>query len=210
MLGESLCSPRRRRQLVLAARDSWLSPQAKRCQSNKHYNSLAHASAAQQVHSQGSNGGLHMQSPPLQLDLTQGRLGANRRPAALSFLLVLAVSIPFAAASAASAIFTDTGTYIGVPSPSAAGVDAFYGIRYAAPPEGALRWTPPQPPAVPTGPMVAAVPGPACPQPASTAPLPQSEDCLFLNVYVPAHERTHSERPVFEWIHGGALITGSG
>jgi len=149
-----------------------------------------------------------MKSAPHQLDLAQGRHGASRRLAASSFLLALAVS--FAATSAASTVVTDTGTFIGVPSPSGAGVDAFFGIRYAAPPEGALRWTPPQPPAVPTGPVVAAVPGPACPQPASTAPLPQSEDCLFLNVYVPAHEQVHSKLPVFVWIHGGALITGTG
>jgi para-nitrobenzyl esterase len=149
-----------------------------------------------------------MESAPHQLDLARGRHGASRRLAALSFLLALAVS--FTATGAASTVVTDTGTFIGVPSPSGAGVDAFFGIRYAAPPEGALRWTPPQPPAVPTGPVVAAVPGPACPQPASTAPLPQSEDCLFLNVYVPAHERVHSKLPVFVWIHGGALITGTG
>jgi hypothetical protein len=114
----------------------------------------------------------------------------------LSFLLILAVSMPFAAAGAVAAVVTDTGAFTGVPSPSAAGVDVFFGIRYAAAPEGALRWTPPQPPAVPAGSVVAATPGPACPQPASTAPLPQSEDCLFLNVYVPANEGTHAKRPV--------------
>jgi para-nitrobenzyl esterase len=151
-----------------------------------------------------------MKSAPHQLDLAPGGRSASRRPAALSFLLALAVSIPFPATSAASTVATDTGSFIGVPSPSEAGVDVFFGISYAAPPEGALRWTPPQPPAVPTGPMVAAIPGPACPQPASTAPLPQSEDCLFLNVYVPAGEPSDSKRPVFVWIHGGALITGTG
>ena len=129
----------------------------------------------------------------------------------LSFLLILAVSMPFAAAAAAvPAVVTDTGTFTGVPSPSAAGVDVFFGIRYAAAPVGALRWTPPQPPAMPVGSVLAAVPGPACPQPASTAPLPQSEDCLFLNVYVPADEGTHPKHPVFVWIHGGALVTGTG
>src|SRR3984957_6727144 len=151
-----------------------------------------------------------MKSAPHPLDLAPGRHGASQRPAALSFLLALAVSIPFAAPSVASTVVTDTGTFIGVPAPSGAGADVFLGIRYAAPPEGALRWTPPQRPAVPTGPVVAAIPGPACPQPASTAPLPQSEDCLFLNVYVPPHERADSKRPVFVWIHGGALITGTG
>src|SRR5260221_11021381 len=116
------------------------------------------------------------------LDLAPGRYGASQRLAALSSLLALAVSIPFAATSAASIVVTDTGTFIGVPAPSG-GVDVFLGIRYAAPPEGALRWTSPQPPSVPTGPVVAATPGPACPQPASTAPLPRSGDFLFLDVY---------------------------
>ncbi len=151
-----------------------------------------------------------MESAPHQLDVAAGRHGASQHHAALGFLLALAVSIPFAATSAASTVVTDTGTFIGTPSPSGAGVDVFFGIRYAAPPEGALRWTPPQPPAVPAGPVVAAIPGPACPQPASTAPLPQSEDCLYLNVYVPTHEGMHSKLPVFVWIHGGALITGTG
>jgi para-nitrobenzyl esterase len=57
---------------------------------------------------------------------------------------------------------------------------------------------------------VADIPGPACPQAASTAPLTQSEDCLFLNVYVPKNRDAHSKLPVFLWIHGGALVTGSG
>jgi para-nitrobenzyl esterase len=144
------------------------------------------------------------------LDSAPGRHGASRHPAALSFVLALLVCIPFPAANAASTVVTDTGSFIGVPSPSKAGVDVFFGIRYAAPPEGALRWTPPHPPAVPIGTVVAAIPGPACPQPASTAPLPQSEDCLFLNVYVPAGEPADAKRPVFVWIHGGALITGTG
>ncbi|MGB6309909.1 MAG: carboxylesterase family protein, partial [Steroidobacteraceae bacterium] len=93
-----------------------------------------------------------MKSAPHQLDSAQARRGASQRPAALSCLLALALGIPFAAPSAASTVVTDTGTFIGVPSAGGAGVDAFFGIRYAAPPEGALRWTPPQPPALPTGP----------------------------------------------------------
>ena len=151
-----------------------------------------------------------MKSAPSKRRWALGRLGARRRSAALSLLLTLAASVPLAAASATQTVVTDTGTFIGVPSPSAAGVDVFFGIRYAAAPEGALRWTPPRSPTAPTAPVVAATPGPACPQPASTAPLPQSEDCLFLNVYVPALAGAHAKRPVFVWIHGGALITGTG
>ena len=151
-----------------------------------------------------------MKSAPHSPRLTSKRADANRHSAASGLLLILLASMPLAKASAASTVVTDTGTFIGVPSPSAAGAEVFFGIRYAAAPEGALRWTPPRPPAVPTAPVVADIPGPACPQPASTAPLAQSEDCLFLNVYVPTQESAHAKRPVFVWIHGGALITGSG
>src|ERR1700676_5635459 len=113
-----------------------------------------------------------MKSAPHQLDLSAARHGASLRRAALSILLALAVSMPFVPASAAPTVVTDTGSFIGIPSPSAAGVDVFFGIRYAAPPEGALRWTPPQPPAVPAGPVVAAIPGAAFPQAGHPPPVP--------------------------------------
>jgi para-nitrobenzyl esterase len=128
-------------------------------------------------------------------------------------VLTLAALFLVAAFQTASAqtVVTDTGTFTGVPSPSdPAAVDVFFGIRYAAAPEGTARWTPPQPPTPPPGTVLAELPGPACPQAGSTAPLPQSEDCLFLNVYVPLTATPHSKLPVFFWIHGGALVTGTG
>jgi para-nitrobenzyl esterase len=129
---------------------------------------------------------------------------------ALFTLGALFLAAAFATASAQTVV-TDTGTFTGVPSPSdPAAVDVFFGIRYAAAPEGAARWTPPQPPTPPTGTVVAELPGAACPQAGSTAPLLQSEDCLFLNVYVPATAKPDSKLPVFLWIHGGALVTGTG
>src|ERR1700683_269131 len=135
--------------------------------------------------------------------------------AALSRKVLLALATLFLAASVATAsaqtVVTDTGTFTGIPSPSdPAAVDVFFGIRYALAPEGAARWTPPQPPIPPTGTVLADIPGPACPQAGSTAPLPQSEDCLFLNVYVTVTARAPSKLPVFFWIHGGALVTGTG
>src|SRR5580692_1731406 len=128
----------------------------------------------------------------------------------LVILMLAAAVMSVAAADAAPTVTTTTGTFTGVPSPSLAGVDVFFGIRYAAAPVGALRWTPPQAPSSSAGTTVAAFPGPACPQAQSTAPLPQSEDCLFLNVYVPATANSYSRLPVFFWIHGGALVSGTG
>jgi para-nitrobenzyl esterase len=129
-----------------------------------------------------------------------------------SFKLALAIvlAMPFTAAMAASTIVTDTGTFTGARSPSSSNVDVFYGIRYAAAPEGALRWQPPQAPPMPGGTVRASSPGAACPQSFSTAPVAQSEDCLFLNVWVPAKTLPGSKLPVFFWIHGGALIFGTG
>ncbi|KAH0520551.1 Pyrethroid hydrolase Ces2e [Microtus ochrogaster] len=39
-------------------------------------------------------------------------------------------------------------------------------------------------------------------------PISMSEDCLYLNVYTPAHAREGSNLPVMVWIHGGALVIG--
>ena len=137
---------------------------------------------------------------------------SNYAPSRKVFLALAALFLIAAVATAsAQTVVTDTGTFIGVPSPSdPTAVDVFFGIRYAAAPEGAARWTPPQPPTSPAGPVLADFPGPACPQAGSTAPLPQSEDCLFLDVYAPATATPHSKLPVFLWIHGGALVSGTG
>ncbi|KAM6177265.1 pyrethroid hydrolase Ces2e-like [Erethizon dorsatum] len=39
-------------------------------------------------------------------------------------------------------------------------------------------------------------------------PIPMSEDCLYLNIYTPAHAREESSLPVMVWIHGGGLVVG--
>jgi para-nitrobenzyl esterase len=49
--------------------------------------------------------------------------------------------------------------------------------------------------------------GPACPQTGETY-RPQSEDCLFLNVWTPDIDRP-AKRPVMVYFHGGAYSTGS-
>ena len=44
--------------------------------------------------------------------------------------------------------------------------------------------------------------------PVSDPPQPQSEDCLYLNVWTPGLD--DAARPVMVWIHGGAFTIGSG
>jgi para-nitrobenzyl esterase len=90
----------------------------------------------------------------------------------------------------------------------AGSTDEFLGILYAAPPVGPLRWRPPHAPAHWRGIRSATTFAPHCPQPATLfGRASTSENCLFLNVYEPAH---HSGRPlpVMVWIHGGALVAG--
>jgi para-nitrobenzyl esterase len=87
----------------------------------------------------------------------------------------------------------------------------FLGIPYAQPPVGALRWAAPQPASHWAGVRDATTAGNACPQvqvPGVTPPI--SEDCLFVNVTTPLHERPGARLPVMVWWHGGGFTTGAG
>ena len=89
----------------------------------------------------------------------------------------------------------------------------FKGVPYAAPPVGALRWRPPRPVKPWDGVKITRKPCAWCPQPKSIAFArktgPQSEDCLYLNIWTMAKD-TEEKRPVMVWIHGGGSTTGSG
>ncbi|MEC3839905.1 carboxylesterase/lipase family protein [Bacillus amyloliquefaciens] len=95
------------------------------------------------------------------------------------------------------------------------GVRTWKGIPYAKPPVGELRFKAPEPPAPWDGVKNADSFGPVCPQPADLLSMsfsgdvpPQSEDCLYLNVFAPDSEG--GKRPVMVWIHGGAFFLGAG
>ncbi|WP_158818905.1 carboxylesterase/lipase family protein [Methylocapsa sp. S129] len=104
---------------------------------------------------------------------------------------------------------------------SADGAVAHYlGVPFAAAPIAGLRWRPPQAVAPWQGVLETIHAAPACPQP---LPPPgsfyqneffrtserQSEDCLYLNVWTPAHGRDE-KLPVMVWFYGGGFVQGSG
>jgi len=104
----------------------------------------------------------------------------------------------------------DTGVVQGAPEN---GITAFRGIPYAAPPLGNLRWRAPQPAAKWTGVRAATEYGADCAQlpfPSDAAPLGTStnEDCLYVNVWTPAH-KAKEKLPVMVWIYGGGYVAGT-
>ena len=96
------------------------------------------------------------------------------------------------------------------------GLKQYHGIPYAAPPTEGLRWAPPAPVLPWQGVRPALEAGPACMQPAGQGGsfygaegVVMDEDCLTLNVWTRASHESEAV-PVMVWIHGGALVTGSG
>jgi carboxylesterase type B len=119
-----------------------------------------------------------------------------------------------------------SGTIVGS---SALGVDSFQGIPFAQPPVGQLRLKPPQPLTSSLGTFDATGNAKACPQMFASdnsseflqqvlstvqntqlfqAVIPQSEDCLTVNVYRPTGATSSSKLPVMFWIFGGGFELG--
>ncbi|XP_049778175.1 cholinesterase-like [Schistocerca cancellata] len=83
---------------------------------------------------------------------------------------------------------------------------AFLGIPYAQPPLGELRFQPPQAASGWEGVRNATQYGSDCVQETGEG----SEDCLYLNVYVPGLPQEGSGLPVLFYVHGGGFVRGSG
>jgi len=119
-------------------------------------------------------------------------------------VLVLCQACAWPAISCAQNVVSiDTGRIQGI---TQGGVTSFKGIPFAAPPVGRLRWRPPQPAAKWSGVRPAVQFGHDCMQVPSIFSNSPAEDCLFVNVWTPAH---HGENlPVMVWIYGGAWVVG--
>ena len=97
----------------------------------------------------------------------------------------------------------------------------FKGVPYAQPPVGNLRFAPPQSKKgwIGVRPVKTFAPkafqeditreGFYAKEFYSGEPEHMSEDCLYLNIWTPT-EKTEEKLPVLMWIHGGALMHGSG
>lgn len=115
-------------------------------------------------------------------------------------------------------IGTPLGELVGETVVSDNDIIAFKGIPYALPPIGELRWAPPKEAGKWSGVRVAKAYSPACMQqlyplgtsgPGAGAYLQQSEDCLYLNVFISRTTlRSKEKRPVLFYIHGGGRRIG--
>jgi len=145
------------------------------------------------------------------------------RPILLALALLLSAcathpgkvpSVRFASDAERVLATTNDGVVRGV---EGAGVRAFLGVPFAAPPTGDLRWRAPQPVRGWSGVRGATRTGSDCTQALGRKAIlggggglvVGSEDCLYLNVYAPAGQ-TAAARPVMVYLHGGAFTIGSG
>ncbi len=129
------------------------------------------------------------------------RLGGSMVAATVVLALVfLATPAVSPADSSGTFIHTDKGWVLGSASST---MRTFFGIPFAQPTSGALRFHAPVPPAA-WGVRLAFSHSSPCPQ----AILSTNEDCLGLDVYAPPAAVSHN-LPVMVWIYGGAYLFGS-
>ena len=148
------------------------------------------------------------------------KVEAGLRPAIGLFAAGLALAAwlglstgPVAATGCAGTVSPPAGTLCGLALPAPPDtrrpVYNYRGIPYAKPPVGNLRWAPARPLPRWPGTLQATTFGAICPQEGAT--MPESEDCLFLNIWAPqAAVAQKKHLPVMVFIHGGAFVFGSG
>ena len=91
-------------------------------------------------------------------------------------------------------------------------VSAFYGIPFAKPPVASRRFKRPVPfPGFKSDETFNARTLPyGCPANQPWAPVPESEDCLYLNIFVPGADiDVTKKKKVMVWIYGGSFVMGS-
>jgi para-nitrobenzyl esterase len=126
------------------------------------------------------------------------------------YLILGFLTLLFASGAWAAAVRTASGL---VEGEQLGDLTAFKGMPFAAPPVGRLRWREPQPVQAWTGVKLLDHFAPRCMQqgmyPTNAPAEPMSEDCLYLNLWVPPHA-AGEKLPVMVWIYGGGLANGSG
>jgi para-nitrobenzyl esterase len=128
----------------------------------------------------------------------------------LAVWALLAGPLPLFGASSALQVKTGSGIVEGKEDGA---VHAFLGIPYAAPPVGDLRWKPPVAAPKWSGVRKATEFGAHCMQGKVFGDMNfrdagGSEDCLSLNVWVPA-KTSGAKLPVMIWIYGGGFVAGT-
>ncbi|MFO0759324.1 MAG: carboxylesterase family protein [Byssovorax sp.] len=113
---------------------------------------------------------------------------------------------PSSVAPAPGVVLTEAGA---VQGKKAGKTWVYKGIPYAAPPVGDLRWKRPTQHACWDGALAAGSYGPACLQLDDMGMPKGAEDCLTVNLWVPADATADKPVPVLFFIHGGGNVQGS-
>ena len=141
---------------------------------------------------------------------SDGRLHCRTSPPGSMLLVSASCFILIAAGAAPPPLLTlKQGRLLGALDEKL-GVQRFLGVPFAEPPIGPRRWQPPAPRRAWAGTRPALSYSDSCAQSSNffDSLAPGSEDCLYLNIFIPARRAT-VPRPVMVFFYGGSDETGS-